>query len=156
MLPSDGLWCTVEFTKRGSPPGGGPLSNAHLTCTKSVLLGVRSSGARSSDSVGGACCLPLWGYLRLGEWGAHRPSPLSGGGSMGVGGHPIPLQKHLRGEGGGSPHRTRCPRATGKSEPWRPSNPVPSGARGGAGARRNLKRPFTGPCTVPPFMLSVV
>ena len=42
-------------------------------------------------------------------------------------------------QGKSIPHKV--PLATGKSEPQRPSDPVPSGARGGAGARRNLKRP---------------
>ena len=86
---------------------------------------------------------PPLGLSQARRMGCPSAVPFVGWGFDGCRWTPYPAPKTPPWGGRGSPGRRfyPVPLATGKSEPQRPSNPVPSGARGGAGARRNLKRP---------------
>ena len=110
-------------------------------CTRLELLNARNFGAPSSATRSGGRVASPSGVISGQENGVPIGRPLCRVGVRWVSVDTLSRSKNtsVGRQGKSIPHKV--PLATGKSEPQRPSDPVPSGARGGAGARRNLKRP---------------
>ena len=140
----------------GAPLRGGVHFRTPILRVRNQFYWVYAARGHLLATQSGGVLPPPLGLSQARRMGCPSAVPFVGWGFDGCRWTPYPAPKTPPWGGRGSPYRTRYPWLPGKASPGGRPIRVPSGARGGAGARRNLKRPFTGPCTVPPFMLSVV